>query len=321
MANRQDWIRQIRRLAPGLHLDPRALLAVASTEGLSGGVGDGGHAFGPFQLNDAGGVITGRAGNHRAFAESPQGIRWALEQIAQVAKGLHGQEAVNAIVRRFERPKDPDSEVRNALAAMSGFGTDGTPPEPSRALSGPVSAPQGQNPDPARLQLLSNVLMRRHPGLAKLGPQAVGGLLDARMSQPDTSRQDSSEPRTPVAASAQDRTEHASGALAEAFYDPLGSWDNGKFGGPIGHHSDHVHLSITDPQAMLEAIRYAQAHGLHAGENPYLDHVDPVHVKGSFHYKTFAGKYNGRQLGEGLDVSGDAKRMADYYRWATAKLR
>lgn len=105
--------------------------------------------------------------------------------------------------------------------------------------------------------------------------------------------------------------------LAEAFYDPLGSWDNGKFGGAIGNHSDHVHLSITNPQTMLTAIQVAQSMGLRVGENPYVDKVDPVHVNGSFHYKTFPGKFNGRKLGEAIDVSGTPEQMAAYYRWAT----
>ena len=39
-------------------LDPDAVMRVAAGEGLGGGIGDAGHAFGPFQLNNAGGVIT-----------------------------------------------------------------------------------------------------------------------------------------------------------------------------------------------------------------------------------------------------------------------
>jgi hypothetical protein len=45
---------------PRQQIDQQAELAVAGQEGLSGGIGDGGHAFGPNQLNDAGGVWTGR---------------------------------------------------------------------------------------------------------------------------------------------------------------------------------------------------------------------------------------------------------------------
>ena len=109
----------------------------------------------------------------------------------------------------------------------------------------------------------------------------------------------------------------AAGGLEEAFYDPLGSYDQGQFGGPIGGHSDHVHVSQSDPQAMLAAIQLAQQLGLAARENPYVDPVDPVHTDGSYHYRNFPGTYNGRQLGEGLDVSGPATAMARYYRQIT----
>lgn len=107
-------------------LDPAAVLAVASQEGLSGRIGDGGHAYGPFQLNNAGGVITGThpAVNDaatQAWASSPSGINFALDKIAGVARGLHGAQAVNAIVTRFERPRDPAKEVAGANAAYGNY--------------------------------------------------------------------------------------------------------------------------------------------------------------------------------------------------------
>jgi hypothetical protein len=92
-------------------------------EGLGGGVGDGGHAFGPFQMNDAGGVLTGKYPTPeaaRAYAESPQGIEDAIKQIAGVAKGLRGQAAINAIVTQFERPADPNKEIAGANAIYNG---------------------------------------------------------------------------------------------------------------------------------------------------------------------------------------------------------
>lgn len=112
------WVQHISKRAKDHGLDVDAVLAVAAVEGLGGGVGDGGHAFGPFQLNDAGGVITGRFRSPeeaRAFAESEQGIDFALERIAQVAKGKKGRAAIEAIVREFERPADPDGEIARAL--------------------------------------------------------------------------------------------------------------------------------------------------------------------------------------------------------------
>jgi hypothetical protein len=105
--------------------------------------------------------------------------------------------------------------------------------------------------------------------------------------------------------------------LAEAFYDPLGSFDNGRFGGPIGNHSDHVHISASTPTEMLKAIRLAQSMGLAVRENPYVDPVDPVHVTGSYHYKAFPGQYGGKKLGEAIDVSGAPERMAAFYKAMT----
>ena len=112
----------ILRFAKKYRLDPNAVFAVARGEGGLdwGAVGDGGHAFGPFQLNDAGGVITGRPGDHAAFANSPAGLDFALRKMAEAgAAGLTGPAAVEAIIRRFERPADPDSSVRNALARLA----------------------------------------------------------------------------------------------------------------------------------------------------------------------------------------------------------
>lgn len=115
------WQQYIRTGAIKRGLDPAAVLAVASMEGLSGGVGDGGHAFGPFQLNDAGGVLTNRPGNHRQFAESRQGIDYALNSIAGVAKGLKGDAAINAIVTHFERPANPQKDIAGAAAHLGEF--------------------------------------------------------------------------------------------------------------------------------------------------------------------------------------------------------
>src|SRR5437764_120284 len=97
-------------------LDPQAVLAVASQEGLSGRIGDSGHAYGPFQLNNAGGVITGtHPGTYdpgiQAWASSPAGINFALDHMAAVAKGLRGPQAVSAIVSRFERPANIPREI------------------------------------------------------------------------------------------------------------------------------------------------------------------------------------------------------------------
>lgn len=106
--------------------------------------------------------------------------------------------------------------------------------------------------------------------------------------------------------------------IVEAFYDPIGQWDNGEFKTtPIGNHSDHVHLSFATPKAALRYIKIAQEMGLHVGENEWVDPVDPVHVNGSFHYQ--AWEVDGRTLNKAIDVSGEPDAMAQFFRRAVGK--
>jgi hypothetical protein len=58
-------------------------------------------------------------------------------------------------------------------------------------------------------------------------------------------------------------------------------------------------------EKVMGIIKYAQSLGLRVSENPYVDKVDPVHVKGSHHYQT----YKGQNVGKAMDVSGDPKKL------------
>jgi hypothetical protein len=114
-----------RELAKFPQIDARAALAIAAHEGLSGGIGDNGTSFGPFQLHRGGALPSGIGGNAQQWAWSPAGIDYALSRIASVAGGLKGLSAISAISRRFERPADPASEIADAarhygLAPMGG---------------------------------------------------------------------------------------------------------------------------------------------------------------------------------------------------------
>lgn len=80
-------------------------------------------------------------------------------------------------------------------------------------------------------------------------------------------------------------------------------------------HEDHLHVAEgTDPRLLLQVIQRAQSLGLSVRENPYTDPVDPVHVKGSYHYRRFPGRYKGRRLGEAADISGDKRKLELLYR-------
>jgi len=108
--------------AQQLGLDPRAVLAVAATEGvtLPSHIGDSGTSFGPFQLH-AGGALppdvwSKGASYAQQWANSPAGIDYALGRIQTVAQGLQGQGAISNIVSKFERPADPAAEISRATS-------------------------------------------------------------------------------------------------------------------------------------------------------------------------------------------------------------
>jgi hypothetical protein len=132
-------------------LDPQAIFAVAGQEGLGGGIGDGGHAYGPFQLNNAGGVITNMYGGHvndpavQNWAWSPAGLDFALNQIAKVAGGMKGQGAVSNIVSRFERPANIPGEIARAQAAYGGAPAQTAPPA-GQTPAAPVQSTPSQVP-------------------------------------------------------------------------------------------------------------------------------------------------------------------------------
>lgn len=137
----------LNQLLAARNVDPAAADAVFSQEGAGGGIGDGGHAFGPGQFNNAGGVWTGKyqgltPEQINAQAWSKQGLTELANDVANVAAGLKGQQAITNIVSRFERPKDPSTEITNALAA---FGAAPT----AAATSSTVMVNSGSNTLPA----------------------------------------------------------------------------------------------------------------------------------------------------------------------------
>jgi cell wall-associated NlpC family hydrolase len=135
-------------------LDPRALLAIASVEGGFGGaIGDQGTSYGPFQLHQGGALPHGRGNN---WANSPQGINYALDKIASVARGKTGRAAIEAIVRQFERPANPGGEIQKALARYGqvGGGDAGTRAPRPVPLNGLAAAPNTPAVGAALLQAI-----------------------------------------------------------------------------------------------------------------------------------------------------------------------
>lgn len=167
---------------PGL--DPKAVLAVAAQEGLGGGIGDQGTSFGPFQLHIGGAFPTGVAprGQEQQWAWSQAGLDYALRHIASVAGGLHGAQAIQSIVSRFERPANPSGEIARALAAY------GLPPgSAAQYQTGGGGAPGGMSAGPPGGQLARQfapgTLSTVNAAHSAVGLPALGPSLAALLSR------------------------------------------------------------------------------------------------------------------------------------------
>lgn len=311
----------IRRLAPQYGIDPRAAIAVALGEGglqnRLHDVGDlsGGGSYGPFQLYAKGALprqFVGRPSVADAWAWSPEGIKYALGKMrAAGAAGLRGPAAVEAIIRKFERPLDPDKSVRLALGRLGTIPAGGVAQSAEQGTFNPKVA--GSNPaaltsfggGDRRSFILQSLISGQNP-LSVL--RALPGMREA--SSPVVPRMATGS-RIPVAP--RPASGNASG-IRELIYDPMGSiFDGVRSSKPYGGHGSHVHFAAMNPQQMLRAINIARALGVAARENPYTDPVDPVHTKGSHHYQVFPGLYNGRKLGRAADFSGNPQALTRLY--------
>lgn len=284
-------------LAPGAkarNLDLAALLAIASHEGASGRIGDNGHAFGPFQLNDAGGVLTGKLGGmtpeqKNAWAWSPAGINYAEDGIAKVAAGQHGAQAINSIASKFERPANVQAEIQDALAHYGkGAGTFaatlpvGRPPTPGAApnmaggsllgsLIGSTNELVGLGANPTLASLLSGSAAAKPAGGAPAQrPAAAAEGKPGHLVTIDGVTVDSA-----VAPMLQQVVSRFGVKPTSGYRDP---GHNSQVGG--ASNSDHLRGDAVDfggdPQALAALYKYAQ------GRYPYVEPMaqakDHVHI-------------------------------------------
>ncbi len=138
----------IYRDAVARGLDPRAVLAVVSHEGGFFEPQQGGHydpdtqghpgwSYGPFQLRSPGALPVPSSGAHgpgEAYAWSTEGIDYALDQIAKVAKGKTGAAAIDAIVSGFEKPGNIPGEEASSKATYAQKDFFATAPGPGTTI-------------------------------------------------------------------------------------------------------------------------------------------------------------------------------------------
>ena len=143
-------------------LDPLAVLSVALHEGLAGNPGDYGKfvnntfvpltpgtaggeytSFGPFQMHISGALpasVSAQGTTYaQAWANSAEGINYALDGVASVAKGQQGAQAISSIVTGFERPAASDLGGEIA-AATSSYTSGATKTISDNALKGVLTS-------------------------------------------------------------------------------------------------------------------------------------------------------------------------------------
>lgn len=262
-------------------LDPAAVIAVAMGEGglRWGAVGDNGTSFGPFQLHEGGALPKGKDAR---WANSPAGVDYAIRQMSKTAKGLKGEAAVNAIVRNFERPADPDTSVSRAVARLGSLNIKA--PTTTRGLAQATKAPGGVAASPGAIP--PQALGTLNSIFAKVGLAPLDIIGDIPLPQP----KQPSVPGAPLAPS-------VPGAPAQP--PPL-----------------KAAKKLPKVKRMVDLISYAQKLGLSVRENPFTDQVDPVHVKGSHHYSTI-GTFKGKKVGKAMDVSGSPEALRKFWAYAT----
>jgi hypothetical protein len=275
----------LRRLAPQYGIDPAAAIAVALGEGglvnRAKDIGDlaGGGSYGPFQLYAKGALPSRYRGNQTLADKS---VRLALGRLGNIGGGGVAQSAEQGTFN------------------------------PKVAGSNPAALTPGTD----RRSFILQGLIRGDKPLSLL--EALPGIREGRVSNP---LPPGSQPGASTASASPSRgmlprpigSQTARG-FSELIYDPVGSvFDGVASNKPYGGHGKHLHFASRNPQVVLRGIALAQQLGLNIRENPYIDPVDPVHTKGSHHYQTFPGKYNGRSLGQALDISGNPKNLKALY--------
>lgn len=213
-------------------------------------------------------------GRGAAWAGSDAGIQYAMQQMARYARGRQGQAAVKAIVQGFERPAAPGQEINRAMKYYRGGAK--LPKGASQVAFGLNQDSHSNGKDVAKLlQTFAMNSVSAYVNSSESGPD-IGQLFQQIAKANDTT------------------TDPTVVAQADGTQTPYGGAKGAK--------------------AMLAVIAEARRRGLRASENPYVDKVDPVHVQGSDHYKTFPNT----KIGHALDMSGNPKQMMAMFKWLEA---
>lgn len=129
----QELVAYVYDKAHYWNLDAKAVMSVAATEGLGGGIGDGTQAFGPWQdwlkafpnrLVDAGrpDLIGASDQKLQEWAWSAQGVDYVLGELSRVAHNQTGYQAIVSMQTDFEKSTDIPGQIAKAYKIYNGGG-------------------------------------------------------------------------------------------------------------------------------------------------------------------------------------------------------
>lgn len=200
-------------------------------------------------------------------------------------------------------PKETQDYIRLIMGGGKDVGHVGAGVDTGVGSPQVHSQAPGVNPFSVIGGLQASMPQNPYSATQQRGWELLGQLWDRK----NASTVPSSMPMPPGSSSAVPRGGKIAGGLHEAFYDPVGGYDEGKDIGAIGGHGDHAHFGGM-PGAIARIVRIAQKPkwGFDVREYEPVDHVDPVHTEGSWHDR-FGGK-------GGADISGDPDRLDDFFK-------
>jgi hypothetical protein len=303
-----SWQATAIRYAKKYGLDPNVFVAQMGQEAHGQDLTSPAGAQGPAQIMPATAKAWGVGNVHdinQAYDAAAKHMAAYVKQFGSYKDALvaynagpgavgHGLPAeTQGYIQTILHGKDPGG----LSSPTGGGGTDsvGTPS---------VSSPTGANP----FSVISSLSTPNQNPTLQRGWDMLGQIWAMKNQQaptPDSSTIPSASNPTPDMSSGDAR-------IRELFYDPLGGWDEGKSIGPIGGHSDHVHVAASDA-LMEQIVKRAMQRGMHVGQ--YAPEGDQIsgHVNGSFHYPANHPGY------VAADISGTPQQDSWLTRWVRRK--
>jgi len=225
----------------------------------------------------------------------------------ETAAVKHKYGTAGALAAAVQRPREDlrgkyQERSADAEALLKGLGAGGGGGG-SRTVTTPGTTTSRQVPDESarKVALAQYLLNRGNP--SALSSLAVG-LSDAVKTEttttPGTTRRVASGGGSAPAQTTSGGQRKFK--VAELFYDPGVSLDNGQKVAPIGGHSDHVHVSFGSDAGRRIGLALAKKYGL-----TVTSEGGGKHAAGSFHYRQFK---DGKS--QGVDFAGPPAAMARF---------